>query len=318
MKLLSLTSRLVLILTFVFHWGCGSSDTVPQNKDLVSKDPTTLELKLKRGMKVLMAHRQMNPALGVIGKPGMRILTLEEPSGAEGVVFAWINPPDPSSPQPVAETQPDPDGPDPQPLQSQVFDLDAVQNGKMSLPNLAQARNMIPPLFWPSGDLFLSNYAGIWLSDAAFEELRNKKSTQWNPGLTQNPILGPAEGNPSIVAGLKILADSLITKEQGLADSPGLPPLKVKGVEKISLTVDGKKQEVEVLNASHPLAAYKILNNAQNPMILEFMVAPEASPLQVLTTPLGLLMGLAEYRVVEIQSPEFQAQNREPGTVKEM
>ncbi len=303
---LSIHLQYFLILSFLcLGIGCQNSSSLGAGVNS-TKDPATLGLKLKRGMKILVAHRQLNPAQEIWGQPGIRMLTLEEPSGAEGLVFSWINSPENPS---LAND------PSSAPPQAQVYDLDGVQNGKMSLPNQTQARRMTLPLFWPSGDLFLSDSSGIWFSDAAFEELRKNKTTQWNPGLLGNALLGPAEGIGAIENGLNRLQAMATEANQG--DSKG-QAVELDGVEKYLLKVDGKNQEVEVLAATNDMATYKILNNAQNPIILELTLAPKASQLQILLSPLGILKGLVEYRIVEVQSPEFQAKHREPGTVKEM
>jgi hypothetical protein len=54
------------------------------------------------------------------------------------------------------------------------------------------------------------------------------------------------------------------------------------------------------MTAENWLARYKILNNAQNPLVLEIQLAPKASPAELLFSPLALLKNMVEYRVEEI------------------
>ncbi|MDX1411400.1 MAG: hypothetical protein R3351_04540, partial [Nitrospirales bacterium] len=194
-------------------------------------------------------------------------------------------------------------------------DLAGTQSGELSLPNLTHARRMTLPLFWPNGELFLSNSTGIWCSDIAFEELKKTSKTQWNSGLLNNPLLGPVQGVAAIEESLNQLESTLTSddkkKESSLWIQAGKP-------EKFKIMVDGQEREVEVLPAGNWLASYKILHNTQNPMILEVILTPKATPGQILFSPLGLLKGLVEYRIVEIQSPEYQAKKSKGSPVTEM
>lgn len=287
---------------------CGQDKVDSQGRVRSSEDPKTLALKMKHGMKIILAHRDWNPEAESWGNPAFRVITIMEPSGAEGLSIQWINPPAGVLSQ-GSESQPS------QATKAQVFDLAGTQSGELSLPNLTHARRMTLPLFWPNGELFLSNSTGIWLSDIAFEELKKNRRTQWNSGLLNNPLLGPVQGVAAIEEGLIQFENTLETDEEKKQSSLWINAEKP---EKFKIMLDGKEQMVEVLPAGNWLASYKILHNTQNPMILEVTLAPGATLGQVLFSPLGLLKGLAEYRVVEIQSPEYQAKKAKSSPVTEM
>jgi hypothetical protein len=299
---------LITILFFISFSSCGQNKVDSQGRVRASEDPQTLALKMKHGMKIILAHRDWNPGAESWGNAAFRVITIMEPSGAEGLSLQWINPP-PGLLAHESESQPS------QAKKAQVYDLAGTQSGELSLPNLTHARRMTLPLFWPNGELFLSNSTGIWLSDIAFEELKKNRKTQWNSGLLNNPLLGPVQGVAAIEEGLTQLENALESNEEKKESSLWI---KAKKPEEYKIIVDGKEQVVEVLPAGNWLASYKILHNTQNPIILEVTLAPDATLGQILFSPLGLLKGLAEYKVVEIQSPEYQAKKAKNSPVTEM
>lgn len=210
-----------------------------------------------------------------------RNLVIENPSGAEGLAFTWYlggsNKP---------ETQPSagiPEGGD--------------DSGKMTLANTVDGRRMTLPLFWPGGELFMSNSTAIWLSDRAFSELKKEGKTQWGLGLLDNPLLGPAQGNELIEASLETANRSLEGKPEKKAEAL---ELKVRDDSAdYALKLNGVEREVDVIEAGNWLARLKVLDNAQNPLIVEFQVAPETSAAN-LFFPLSWIRPWLNYRVTEI------------------
>ncbi len=71
----------------------------------------------------------------------------------------------------------------------------------------------------------------------------------------------------------------------------------------MKLKVNGVEQEVEVLEAKNSLASYKILNNAQNPLLLEVRLGPDYTLGEWIFSPLLMVKDLLEYRVEEIKVP---------------
>lgn len=264
-------------------------------------------LKLKKGLKIILAQRIVDDNSADYGKSGLRTLTITAPSGAEGLTFEWgsnkphkvpkknlITPGSLSEP----ESSPAPDNQKPQ----MVVLYTGTSEGQMSLPNIIHARRMTLPSFWPKGDLYLSNSSGIWLSDTAFEELKRKRKTRWQAGLLNNPILGPVQNMMAIELGLEKLEKNIEESPRGLAKALEIKVQKKSGSYPVK--INGDSQKVEIIQAGNTLSQFKILKNAQNPLILSVTVAPKASIPELLFSPLGLIKGLVEYRVVEIITPE--------------
>jgi hypothetical protein len=235
------------------------------------------DLILRKGLQIKIVQN----AAGLQGKT--RNIQIENPSGAEGLSFLWRVSGNQAG---VAESQPT------------VPAAEAGEDfGKMTLANTVDGRRMTLPLFWPGGELFMSNSSAIWLSDRAFSELKKEGKTQWALGLLDNPLLGPAQGNELIETSLESVNRGLEGKaeqkaaamELKVTDDSADYPLKLNGVER----------EVEVIEAGNWLAKLKILDNAQNPLILEVQVAPERSAANIFF-PLSWIRPWLSYRVEEI------------------
>ena len=302
-NILKVSSLLFLALIFSCK---GSGEKAAPRK---SSHAPTAAMKLKQGMKIHVAHQNINPNSMPLGKNTLRILTLEDPSSAEGLSFSWRETPDgkePPIPQGqviTADTTTQDTLPAGNQLPPDARPYFGAQTGKMSLPNMTQARRMTLPIFWPEGDLFLSNSTGIWLSDIAFEEIKGDRKTHWNPGLLNNPLLGPVQGIQPLEKGLAQLQEQLDNKEA--EKDKGLSIQSKRGAVLFPIRINGKDQELEVIEAQNWLASYKILNNAQNPLVLQVTVAPEASITEILFSPVGLIKGLAEYKVIAIEGPNY-------------
>jgi hypothetical protein len=61
---------------------------------------------------------------------------------------------------------------------------------------------------------------------------------------------------------------------------------------------------VDVVELGNWLARLSVLDNAQNPLVLAVQIAPEASPAELLFSPLGMLKGLLEYQVTGFRNPK--------------
>ncbi len=244
----------------------------PTGSRLEAKD-----LILRKGLQIKIVQN----AEGLQGKA--RNIQVENPSGAEGLSFLWrIS----GGPAGNPESQPA------VPTADEGNDF-----GKMTLANTVDGRRMTLPLFWPGGELFMSNSSAIWLSDRAFSELKKDGKTQWALGLLDNPLLGPAQGNELIETSLELMNGGLEGKpeqkaaamELKVTDKSADYPLKLNGVDR----------EVEVIEAGNWLAKLKILDNAQNPLILEVQVAPDRSAANIFF-PLSWIRPWLSYRVEEI------------------
>lgn len=235
------------------------------------------DLMLRRGLEIKLVQNSLQ------GSKQERSLIIDNPSGAEGLSFTWSSGANSGA---APESYPHDD---------------SAQNGgasgKMTLANTVDGRRMTFPLFWPGGELFMSNSSAIWLSDRAFSELKKDGKTQWTLGLLGNPLLGPAQGNDLIEASLEAINRSLDAKPEKLAEAQ---ELKVTDDSAdFSLKLNGVEREVDVIVAENWLARLKVLDNAQNPLILEVEVAPQNSAAN-LFSPLSWIRRWLNYRVTEI------------------
>lgn len=261
----------------------------------------TEKLKLKPGMRIHL--RQFNLAWGdqwiplAPGVAGQRTLTIVNPSSAEGLSFTWdLKAPDSSSTSPESDLHSQPNA-----KTAPQFQIKGWE-GKMTLANATTSRRLTLPAFWPDGELYLSNASAIWLSDRSFEELKKTRKTEWGPGILNNPLLGPLQG-------LKLLESGLAKVQAQVEQSPekqsSANEIKAeKRPTNYSLKINDVAHEVEVLEAGNWLVRYKILNNAQNPLILEVSFLPKASAGEQLFSALTPLKGLLEYQVTEIDLPK--------------
>lgn len=234
---------------------------------------------LKQGLEISIAQeRQVQGGELAAGQgPWIRKLTIVNPSGAEGLSFTWKM-------GGAAESQPSDSG-----------------AGKMILANTVGSRRMTLPLFWPGGELFMSNSSAVWLSDQAFSELKKDGKTQYDLGIVDNPLLGPAQGLP-------LLENGLAAYQQGLAAHPEkrAAALQWEVSDKsldFAVKVNGVLTEVEALEAVSPLAKITVLDNPQNPLVLEVEIAPNASPATALFLPLSWMRSLLSYKVESLDLP---------------
>ncbi|MFO1462581.1 MAG: hypothetical protein U1F66_02310 [bacterium] len=213
---------------------------------------------------------------------GKRTLRIDNPSGAEGLTFEWRL----ASKGDATETRPSPGA------------ASLENSGKMTLANTVDGRRMTLPAFWPGGELFMSNSSALWLSDRAFSELKKDGKTQWTLGLLDNPLIGPLQGNDLVEASLEMTGRSLDNKPEQKAQAQELK-VTDKSAD-FALKLNGADAEVEVIEAGNWLARLKILDNTQNPLIVEFEVAPEAKGTAALFMPLRWIQDKLNYRVEEI------------------
>jgi len=297
-----------LLTASLYIVGCQKERSQQEAEYKEFTQPIQLPLKLQQGMKIFLKNQILDLSSTQGGGKGRTTLVLNEPSGAEGLSFTWSSSRTPRQSKP--ESQPSEENQRGQVILQEDAAFFAHSGGQLSLPNLINARRMTLPLFWPKGDLFLSNSAGIWVSDVAFEELKKNRKAQWQAGLLKNPLLGPVENLPLLHQGISRFAQGLQEKPKQLAQA--LEVKAQRGTQEFPLKVNGKKGVVSALVAQNFLFQYKILDNAQNPLVLELTLAPEASFGEILFSPLALIKGWVDYRVVEIQLPSaFPSQGTE-------
>ncbi len=273
-------SLIALLISFVFVMACDSTkrheDSSVKKIAKKSSNPNNLKLNLKQNMKVQVSTWSLSEDQEEKLSKQNRQLSVTELGGVDGLSFIW-----------------------------QEGELD--QGNQISLPNIAATRKMLLPLFWPRGELYLSDYASIWLSDAAFEELLRTGKTHWSLGIDQNPLLGPAQEDTTIKTSLKNL-NQWIKELSGLTNQTTQKKFEFNYLtvltpsQNYSLKLNQKTVQVEVIEAGNDLFRYKILNNPQNPLILEFELAPNLPTVSMAGKNLFLLKSLLEYRIKEIET----------------
>lgn len=257
---------------------CKRQPSVSEGKK--STDPQGRGFSLKSGLEIAIAQeRQVQEGRLAPGNgPWIRKLRIENPSGAEGLSFTW------KMGGPATETQ-----------------TSEAGSGKMILANTVGSRRMTLPLFWPGGELFMSNSSAVWLSDQAFSELKKDGKTQYDLGLVDNPLLGPAQGLPLLENGLAAYNQGLVARpERRLQD---LQWEVSDDSREYALKVNGILVEVEALEAVSPLAKIVVLDNPQNPLVLEVEIAPPSTPARALFLPLSWMRGLLGYKVESLDLP---------------
>lgn len=257
---------------------CKRQPSLPDGK--ASAPASARSFSLKEGLEIsIVQERQISGGQLAAGKgPWIRKLSIVNPNGAEGLSFTWKM-------GGVSESQ-------------ASADSDA---GKMILANTVGSRRMTLPLFWPGGELFMSNSSAVWLSDQAFSELKKDGKTQYDLGLVDNSLLGPAQGYP-------LLENGLAAYQQGLAAQPEkrAAALQWEVSDKsldYAVKVNGVLTEVEALEATSPLAKIKVLDNPQNPLVLEVEIAPSSSVANALFLPLSWVRSLLSYKVESLDLP---------------
>ncbi len=243
-------------------------------------------LKLLPGMKITLSQNfPMQNGTQVRVLPGIhRNLEIDTPPSSEGLTFHWELKWENSTETPSIPT-------------TETY----REEGTMTLANLMQAKGMTLPVFWPPGELYLSNSAAIWLSDKGFQELKKEKRSAWSLGILGSSLWGavPSAG----------LFEQLVKNfQQGLEKQPEklLALQEIRLLDKsdpYSLKVNGSVQEVTTLVAGNWLAQIRILDNAQNPLILEVRLFPDSKLGEILFSPLAPVKSLLEYKVESIDLP---------------
>src|SRR5262249_16166731 len=153
---------------------------IPEKTAHIGAKASPLSLSLKKGMQIQLIQDPLalkqNSISNNLSSKLVQTLTILNPSETEGLVFDWErNLMDPSS----------------NPLQG-LGTNDSNLKGNITLANMTTAHRMTLPLFWPQGELFLSNSSAVWMSDQAFEELKRNGKTDWDPGILNNALFNPS------------------------------------------------------------------------------------------------------------------------------
>lgn len=247
-----------------------------------SEDP----LNLRPGLKIILLQNLPSPGNQALRLSDVRreleILTFPT---SEGLTFQWTLKIEPSS-GPIANPETAPS---------------LREEGTMTLANLVGSRAMTLPLFWPQGELFLSNSSALWVSDRAFEDLKKKRRSEWQLGILGNSLLGAVQGTALLEKPLEAATAGLQGDPEKAQSSQSIEVWDKNS--SYSLKVNGHPREVPTLIAGNWLAEYTILDNPQNPLILQVRILPKARPADVLFSPLTWVKPFLDYHVGELEAP---------------
>jgi len=261
-------------------------------------DVPTEQLKLNEGTKIaLIQNYPMVGGAQVRMLAGIqRNLEIQTPVSSEGMTFRWELKWEGQSPVAAA-----PGSPESQPTVEPPAQESYREEGTMTLADMVQPKIMTLPIFWPAGELYLSNSAAIWLSDRSFQDLKKNKVSEWNLGLLGSSLWGAV---PTAA-----IFEQLINKfEKSLENQPEklVAFREIKLLDKSDayrLKINGREQEVDTFIAGNWLAQYRVLNNTLNPLILEVRLMPEASLSEIFFSPIAPVKALLEYHVDSIDLP---------------
>lgn len=247
-------------------------------------------LKLRPGLKIILTQNLPDRQAKVGGMiPGVRRqMEVQTPLTSEGLTFQWslrFEPPSASGPESAPS----------------AGNETVREDGSMSLANVVGARAMTLPIFWPQGELYLSNSSALWISDRALDDLKKTKKSEWNLGLLGNGLMGAVTGMENLQ---KPLEEFLAAVQRSPELAASLPQIELwdKSV-KFPVKINGKDQELKALVAGNWLAEYTILDQAQNPLILQVRILPKSKVGSMLFSPLAWAKPYLEYRVQEIEAP---------------
>lgn len=183
-----------------------------------------------------------------------------------------------------------------------------VVAGTVASESLALADTLGLPESWPEGEGGVSTSSLIWLSRTHYDELVSTRSTVVSLGLFDEKFMRVEDATnrlTSIVDKLSGLLDPILgTQEptESTSDTESLLMLKADPQwGEYTLLVDGVQTKVRVVEAKNAFASYKILANADNPLILEIQLTPLSQGNLELLSSDGFAEGFGGYEVTEIK-----------------
>lgn len=192
--------------------------------------------------------------------------------------------------------------PEPEPVYEERLVRGTIASG-----SLASADTFGLPESWPEGDAGVSTTSLIWLSRTLYDELVNTRSTMVSLGLFDESLMMVEDATnqiTSVVGKFSGLFDSILgteESEESTSDTESLLTLKADPQwGEYTLLVDGIKTKVRVVEAKNAFASYKILANAENPLVLEIQLTPLSQGNLEILNPKGFVKGFGGYEVIQI------------------
>ncbi|MFA6131623.1 MAG: hypothetical protein WC702_00950 [Patescibacteria group bacterium] len=171
-----------------------------------------------------------------------------------------------------------------------------TKTGSFDSTALNNAVNVLLPAYWAEGEQSFEDNSIIWLSKQQYDGLVNTKTATLSLGLFDEKISSLLEMSDKVQGALNALQQKAETASQ----SEDIYKLTAKDSwQTYSLTIDGKEQTVQTIEASNWFGSYVILANPENPLILKATLNPFALGSFDLSSPLSSFLG---YEVTEIKT----------------
>lgn len=130
------------------------------------------------------------------------------------------------------------------------------ERGRLTATGLDDAHAALLPMYWRPGETTTETSA-IWLSRAAFRELRATRETAWSPDVLTRISRLSDEAIARIEEGVATVDEVLLTAEDDFVT--------------VDLTVDGTQRAIQAIEAYDTFGnRYTILDRERNPLIVKF------------------------------------------------
>lgn len=165
------------------------------------------------------------------------------------------------------------------------------QTGTITATGLADAHTSLLPLYWEPGERTTTSSL-MWLSQEAFQELRDTRQTAWSSDpLTQISWVGE-EVKERINRSVSEMEEVLLEAEADFIS--------------YELTVDGQQTTLQAVNAHDSFGnQYVILHNEQNPLVVNFRYNAVSVGFTGFDTALWALIKsvFSGYRILTLDTP---------------
>lgn len=201
---------------------------------------------------------------------------------------------------PVGSTLPD----EPKPIYEAV-----IEQGTLGSNSIAQGDLVLLPLFWNEETVSKQYSSLLWLSPKQYEELVTMRNTSINLGLFDTSI--------SQVVGVTESVKAFIEKIQNGPEFQS----ETQDVQRVEADIkwinyplmwNGKRIEVQAINAQNTFARYTILANPNNPLILEIALTPASRGSFNFFSPKGIRDGFWGYEVSFVKTKNSPMSSAQP------
>lgn len=166
--------------------------------------------------------------------------------------------------------------------------------GMLTVQNLRDSQVIVPPAFWPVGDMVVNNNSVFILSQKVFDALTQTKKSVWHPGIFENQFSAPLAVSETVVNDI----GALFEKQQKQKDRDVLTA--DKSYTTFLLIVNGEKKDVTAIAVHDLTADYLVLDNAKYPLVLKMTFNPQTGDSLGTLFSYSSLKTAASYEVTDI------------------